>query len=132
MLSLCQKSGKLVSGEESCEKAIRANLARVIIVAENASENTKKKFKNSSQYYKVPIYFFTDNKFISCFSISSTNAESLAIGLPFLGVDACPPLERAIILILPCPFSKVPIMAKLPVTPAMGDSTIIPPSSIRS
>ena len=62
MLSLCQKSGKLVSGEESCEKAIRANLARVIIVAENASENTKKKFKNSSQYYKVPIYFFTDKE----------------------------------------------------------------------
>lgn len=59
MLSLCQKSGNMVSGEESCEKAIRAGKAKIIILSEDASENTRKKFKNSSDFYKVPLYFFS-------------------------------------------------------------------------
>lgn len=59
MLSLCQKSGNIVSGEESCEKAIRAEKVKVIIVSEDASENTRKKFRNSSEFYKVPLYFFS-------------------------------------------------------------------------
>ena len=62
MISLCQKSGNIVSGEESCEKAIRTESAKLIIVAQDASENTKKKFKNSSEFYKVPIYFFSDKE----------------------------------------------------------------------
>ncbi len=57
-ISLCQKSGNLVSGEESCEKAIRSQKAKLIIVSSDASDNTKKKFTNSSKYYNIPIYFF--------------------------------------------------------------------------
>ena len=31
-----------------------------MIVAEDASDNTKKKFQNMCEYYKVPIYFYED------------------------------------------------------------------------
>ena len=31
-----------------------------MIVAEDASENTKKKFQNMCEYYKVPIRFYGD------------------------------------------------------------------------
>lgn len=58
MISMCQKSGKLLSGEETCENTIRAKKAKLIIVANDASDNTKKKFRNSSEYYHIPLYFF--------------------------------------------------------------------------
>lgn len=58
MISLCQKSGNLLSGEANCENAIKSKKAKMIIVATDASANTKKKFTNSSNYYKMPIYYF--------------------------------------------------------------------------
>lgn len=58
LISLCKKSGNLLSGEHICEKAIRSKKAKLIIIADDASINTKNKFKNSSQFYKIPIYFY--------------------------------------------------------------------------
>lgn len=57
-ISLATKAGKTKSGEFLTEKAIKENIAYLVIVAEDASENTKKKFKNMCDFYKVPIYFF--------------------------------------------------------------------------
>jgi len=54
LLSLCQKAGFLVTGEETSEKALRSKKAKLVIVSEDASENTKKKFSQKSFYYKVP------------------------------------------------------------------------------
>lgn len=62
MLSLCKKAGKLVSGESKCENAIRAKNARIILLSNDASKNTKKKFVNSSIYYKVPLYTMQEGK----------------------------------------------------------------------
>ena len=52
-LGLCQRANKLVSGEFACENAIRGNTAKLILVSEDASKNTIKKFKNSSAYYNI-------------------------------------------------------------------------------
>ena len=38
------------------EKAVKGGKALLVIVAEDASENTKKKFQNMCTYYKVPYY----------------------------------------------------------------------------
>lgn len=57
-LGLAMKAGKVVSGEYLTEKAIRDGLARLVIVAEDASANTKKKFSNSCHYYHVPYVEF--------------------------------------------------------------------------
>jgi len=35
-------------------------MAELVIVAEDASDNTKKKFKNMCNFYEVPIYFYGD------------------------------------------------------------------------
>lgn len=59
-LGLAMKAGVVVSGEFLTEKAIRDGLARMVIVAEDASANTKKKFSNSCQYYQVPYIEFGD------------------------------------------------------------------------
>ncbi len=43
-LGLAMKSGNVVSGEFLTEQAIRAGTARLVIVAEDASDNTKRNF----------------------------------------------------------------------------------------
>jgi len=40
------------------EKAIKEHKAALVIVAGDASDNTKKMFTNMCTYYNVPIYFF--------------------------------------------------------------------------
>ena len=58
MLGLATKAGKVVSGEFSTEKSIKRGTAYVVLVSEDASDNTKKLFSNKCEFYKVPRYFF--------------------------------------------------------------------------
>lgn len=58
LLGLATKAGKIVSGEFSTEKAVKDGKARIVVVSEEASDNTRKMFTNMCTYYKVPIYFF--------------------------------------------------------------------------
>ena len=55
-LGISQKAGKVASGEGACEKAIASGEGKLIIIAQDASDNTKKKFLNKAEYYKVPVY----------------------------------------------------------------------------
>lgn len=55
LLSLCQRAGKMKSGEDTVEKAVQKNEAKLVIIPEDASENTKKKFNNKCEYYNIPI-----------------------------------------------------------------------------
>src|SRR5690606_37700177 len=57
-LGLCAKAGKLLSGDETCERALKSGKARLVIVSEEASENTRKKFLDMCNYRKVAIRFF--------------------------------------------------------------------------
>ena len=55
LLGLAFRSGNLVSGEFAAREAVRKKTAVLIIVANDASDNTKKMFENSCAYYKVPV-----------------------------------------------------------------------------
>ena len=57
LLGLATRARKSVSGEFSVEKAVKEGKAQLVIVAGDASENTKKQFRNMCAYYRVPIYF---------------------------------------------------------------------------
>lgn len=59
-LGLAMKAGRVVSGEFMTEKAIRDGDAELVIVAEDASDNTKKKFSDSCKFYKVAFALFGD------------------------------------------------------------------------
>lgn len=56
MLGLATRARKVVSGEFSTERALQDFSATLVIVAEDASANTKKKFKNKCEFYEVPYY----------------------------------------------------------------------------
>ena len=52
MLGLAMKAGKVSSGEFATEQAVKSGSAYLVILAETASANTQKKFRNMVQ----PIY----------------------------------------------------------------------------
>ena len=62
LVGLATKAGKTASGEFSTESAVKSGKAYLVLVADEASENTKKKFRNMCEYYEVPIYFFSDKE----------------------------------------------------------------------
>lgn len=60
MLGLATKAGKTVTGEFSTEKAVKEGRACLVVVATDASDNTKKKFRNMCDYYQVMMKEFSD------------------------------------------------------------------------
>lgn len=60
MISLSQKAGKLVAGEGKVQDVIRSGKACLIILSEDASDNTAKKFTDMSRYRDIPIVYISD------------------------------------------------------------------------
>ena len=53
MIGLAMKAGAINSGEFACEQAIKTGNAFLCIVAKDASDNTKKSFSDSCDFYEV-------------------------------------------------------------------------------
>jgi ribosomal protein L7Ae-like RNA K-turn-binding protein len=64
-LGLAKKAGKVVTGEESCEKCIAGGTAVLVLVASDASDNTKKKFTNKALFYEVSLFIVSDRDELS-------------------------------------------------------------------
>lgn len=62
LVGLATKAGKTVSGEFSTEKSVKTGRGFLVLVADDASGNTKKKFTNMCDFYKVPVYFLSDKE----------------------------------------------------------------------
>lgn len=58
LIGLATKAGKTKSGEFSAEKSVKSGRAKLVIVALEASENTKKMFRNMCTHYQVALVFF--------------------------------------------------------------------------
>lgn len=57
LLGLCRKAGRLKSGEEGCEQVVKApkkGQIPLILISEDASYRTMKKFQDKCSFYKVP------------------------------------------------------------------------------
>ena len=62
LIGLASKAGRIASGEFSTEKSVKTGKAFLVFVAGDASENTKKKFRNMCDFYEVPVYFLADKE----------------------------------------------------------------------
>jgi len=58
LLGLATRARNVVSGEFMTEKSVKNRTAHMVIVAEDASDNTKKQFRDMCSFYKVPIYVY--------------------------------------------------------------------------
>ncbi len=77
-IGLAMKAGKLVSGEFLTEKLIKTGKAKLVMIAEDASNNTKKLFVDKCSYYKVPIYIAYDKATLG-YALGKSERASLGI-----------------------------------------------------
>lgn len=58
LLGIAMRGHNLVSGELQTLEAVRKQTAMLVVVAEDASDNTKKLFANKCDYYEIPIRMY--------------------------------------------------------------------------
>jgi ribosomal protein L7Ae-like RNA K-turn-binding protein len=54
-LGLAMRAGKLVTGDEGVLKAVRQGQANLVVLAEDASANAQKKYRDKCQSYQIPL-----------------------------------------------------------------------------
>lgn len=57
LLGLATRAAAVVSGGFMTEKAVKSGRAKLVIVSDDASDNTKKAFRNMCSFYHVPLFF---------------------------------------------------------------------------
>ena len=62
LLGIAMRGRNLVSGEYQTLEAVKKGSAMLVIVAEDASDNTKKLFSDKCSFYKVPIFSYVTNE----------------------------------------------------------------------
>ena len=62
MLSIAAKAGHVKSGGFMVEKTLQEGKARLVLIAKDASDNTKEKFTKKSEFYKVPCYISEESR----------------------------------------------------------------------
>ena len=77
-IGLAMRAGKLVSGEFMTERAIRDGDAELVLIADDASPGTKKKFSDSCKYYRVPMLCVFDKETLGQ-SIGKRERASVAV-----------------------------------------------------
>ncbi|MDF2699495.1 MAG: ribosomal protein L7ae [Haloplasmataceae bacterium] len=53
LLGLANKAGKILTGEDNILNNVRNNKAKLVIVATDASDNTKKQYRDKCSFYNV-------------------------------------------------------------------------------
>jgi ribosomal protein L7Ae-like RNA K-turn-binding protein len=93
-LGLATKAGKEISGEETCERALKSGKVYLVIVSVDASENTRKKFKDMCGYRNVAIRFFGRKDMLGKFSGKDSRTVVALTDRGFAGhleemIDSC-------------------------------------------
>lgn len=58
LLGLAQRGGHVASGGFMVENSVKSGKTCLVIIATDASENTRNKFSNMCAYRQIPIIFF--------------------------------------------------------------------------
>ena len=59
-IGIAKRAGKVSVGTFVCESAIKSGASMLIIIAEDASEKTKKTLIDACEFYNVPFLEFSD------------------------------------------------------------------------
>lgn len=58
LLGLAMKGRNIASGEFQTLEAVKCQTAEMVIVSQDASDNTKKLFRDKCSFYEVPVFEF--------------------------------------------------------------------------
>ena len=61
-IGLAMRAGKIKSGSFQAEEAIKKNTAALVLIARDASENTKKHFRDLCSYRNIPALELSDKE----------------------------------------------------------------------
>ena len=78
MIGLATRAGKTVAGEFSVEKAVKTGKAFLVLVSDEASDNTKKLFLNKCKHYQIPVFVYGSKEELG---ISTGNGERASIAI---------------------------------------------------
>ncbi len=87
MIGLAKRAGKLSCGEMLALESIKKRKSRLIIIAEDTSDNTKKSLTDSCNFYKVPYVLFSTKEMLGEYtgggikSVVSVNDSNFAKSL---------------------------------------------------
>ena len=56
LLGLAQKAGKIASGDFAVERAVKSGKAKLLIIATDASDATKKGYRDMASFHKIAVY----------------------------------------------------------------------------
>ena len=56
LIGLATKASKLVAGTDACIESIENKSVKLVLIAQDASERTKKLLKEKSKNFNIPIY----------------------------------------------------------------------------
>ena len=59
MIGLAKRAGKLCGGEMLCMEAIKKRKSKLIIIASDTSDNSKKSITDSCRFYNIPYVIFS-------------------------------------------------------------------------
>lgn len=93
MLGIAAKANSVASGEFMTEQAVKSHEAFLVIIAEDASANTKKMFRNMCEFYKTKLVFY-GTKVSLGHSIGKEYRASLAITNEGLADTICKKLAQ--------------------------------------
>ena len=74
MLGLAARAGKLSFGEGAVRDGIRANRAKMVVVAADGSDNTRKRISDSCKFYKIPYFEYGDR-----YELGSATGKEFAV-----------------------------------------------------
>jgi ribosomal protein L7Ae-like RNA K-turn-binding protein len=68
MLGIARKAGKLLLGSDVCDNGLKKGKINLLILAQDASDRTKKDFINACNYQKVPYRIYGERKYLGKFT----------------------------------------------------------------
>lgn len=66
LLGIAMRGRKLVSGEHQTLEAVKKGSAMLVVIAEDASDNTKKRFSDKCTFYEVPVFRYGTREELGC------------------------------------------------------------------
>ena len=78
LLGIAAKANGIASGEFQTEHSVKDGTAWLVIVAEDASDNTKKHFHDMTTFYEVPMYVYSNKEMLG-HAIGKEFRASLAV-----------------------------------------------------
>lgn len=94
MIGLAARAGCVASGEFSTEKAVKNGTAYLVVIAEDASQNTKKHFSDMCSYRSIACLEYADkDRLGNC--IGRKHRASLAVTDEHLAETIIKKLEQA-------------------------------------